>query len=70
MDRDERNADYVARLASADDRSRWVCAAGKVHNGNSTLADLRRTMDPESVWGRFSGGRAVTVHGIARCTIA
>lgn len=61
MDRDERNADYLARLATADDRARWVCAADKIHNGNATLADLRRTVDSGSVWGRFTGGRAETV---------
>lgn len=61
MDRDERNADYLARLATADDRARWVCAADQIHNGNATLADLRRTVDPGSVWGRFTGGRAQTV---------
>ena len=61
MDRDDRNADYLVRLATADDRARWVCAADKVHNGNATLADLRRTQDPGSVLGRFTGGRAETV---------
>jgi len=61
MDRDERNADYLTRLSTADDRARWVCAADKVHNGNATLADLRRTMDSGSVWGRFVGGRVATV---------
>jgi (p)ppGpp synthase/HD superfamily hydrolase len=61
MDRDQRTADYVARLGSADARAWWVCAADKLHNGNATLADLRRTMDSGSVWNRFSGGRAGTV---------
>ena len=61
MDRDERNADYLMRLATADDRARWVCAADKLHNGSATLADLRRTMDPGSVWGRLTGGRGETV---------
>lgn len=61
MDRDERNADYLTRLAKTDDRARWICAADKVHNGNAMLADLKRTMDPASVWGRFSAGRAGTV---------
>ena len=61
MDRDERNADYLARLATAGDNAWWVCAADKVHNGNATLADLRRTIDPNSVWARFTGGRAATI---------
>lgn len=61
MDRNERHADYLSRLSSADDRSRWVCAADQVHNANATLADLRRTIDPMSVWGRFAGGRTAAV---------
>jgi (p)ppGpp synthase/HD superfamily hydrolase len=61
LDRDERNADYLARLADAGDRARWVCAADKLHNGFATLADLRRTVDVASVWGRFGGGRPGTI---------
>jgi (p)ppGpp synthase/HD superfamily hydrolase len=61
MDKDEQRADYLMRLALANDRARWVCAADKIHNGNSILADLRRTIDPESVWGRFSSGRVGTI---------
>jgi (p)ppGpp synthase/HD superfamily hydrolase len=61
LDREERNADYLARLGSAGERARWVCAADKVHNGFATLADLRRTVDPETVWSRFGGGRAATL---------
>ena len=57
LDRDERSADYLRRLANASTRARWVCAAHKVHNGSSILADLRRTMDPATVWSRFSIGR-------------
>jgi (p)ppGpp synthase/HD superfamily hydrolase len=53
--------DYLERLASASESARWVCAADKVHNLGSTLADLRRTIDADSVWGRFSGGREGTV---------
>ncbi len=57
LSRDDIRADYLERLASAGDAARWVCAADKVHNAGSILADLRRTIDPESVWGRFGGGR-------------
>jgi (p)ppGpp synthase/HD superfamily hydrolase len=57
----ERKADYVERLASASDSARWVCAADKLHNANSLLSDLRRTVDVGSVWSRFSGGRETTV---------
>ena len=63
---DERKDDYLERLVHAGDRARWVCAADKVHNGNSILADLRRTMDPDTVWGRFKGGREGTIRWYRR----
>src|SRR3954465_14485103 len=50
---EDRRADYLARLAQAGERARWVCAADKVHNGRSLLTDLRRTMDPDTIWSRF-----------------
>lgn len=59
--REEIKADYLARLADASESARWVCAADKVHNAGSILADLRRTIDPESVWSRFNGGREGTL---------
>lgn len=61
MDKEEQNADYLARLAQANESARWVCAADKIHNGSSILADLRRTIDPESVWGRFTVGKEGTI---------
>ena len=57
---DDRKADYLERLASASDEARWVCAADKIHNASSIVADLRRTVDPETVWGRFGRGKAAT----------
>jgi len=61
FDRDEQKADYLDRLASAGESARWVCAADKVHNGSSILADLRRTVDPDTVWNRFALGREGTI---------
>ena len=58
---EERKEDYLHRLAQAGGDARWVCAADKIHNANSVLSDLRRTVDPNSVWSRFSGGRAASV---------
>jgi (p)ppGpp synthase/HD superfamily hydrolase len=58
---DERKADYLARLATASEAARWVCAADKIHNASSIVADLRRTIAPETVWGRFGGGKSGTV---------
>jgi len=42
------------------------CAADKLHNASSIMADLRRTIDPHSVWGRFNGGREATVRWYRR----
>ena len=58
---EERKDDYLARLANAGTRARWVCAADKVHNASSILADLKRTDYPETVWGRFNVGREGTI---------
>jgi (p)ppGpp synthase/HD superfamily hydrolase len=62
----DRKEDYLERLGQAGDRARWVCAADKIHNGSSILADLRRTVDPDSVWNRFTGGREATVRWYRR----
>jgi (p)ppGpp synthase/HD superfamily hydrolase len=63
---EERKDDYLARLAAASERARWVCAADKVHNGSAILADLMRTLDPDTVWSRFAAGRAGTVRWYRR----
>lgn len=57
---DERKTDYLERLATANDEARWVCAADKIHNASSIVADLRRTIDPQTVWSRFGGGKSGT----------
>jgi (p)ppGpp synthase/HD superfamily hydrolase len=61
LDIDERRADFLKRLARADERARWVCAADQLHNGGTILADLHRTVDPDSVWSRFTVGRDGTI---------
>jgi (p)ppGpp synthase/HD superfamily hydrolase len=58
---EEKKSDFLERLGYASESARWVCAADKVHNANSTLADLGRTLDPDSVWSRSAGGRSATV---------
>ena len=63
---EERKDDYLARLAAASEPARWVCAADKVHNGNAILADLNRTLDPDTVWSRFNVGRIGTVRWYRR----
>lgn len=58
---EERKQDSLNRLAQAGERARWVCAADKLHNANSILSDLQRTIQPDSVWARFKVGREGTV---------
>lgn len=66
LSHDDRHDDYIERLAGASDRARWVCAADKLHNASSILADLRRTIDPHSVWGRFTDGKDGTIRAYRR----
>jgi (p)ppGpp synthase/HD superfamily hydrolase len=66
MSSEDRKADYLERLAAASERARWVCAADKIHNGGSLLADLRRTAFPESIWSRFKRGPEETVRWYRR----
>jgi (p)ppGpp synthase/HD superfamily hydrolase len=63
---EERRDDYLARLAAATEQARWVCAADKIHNGSTILADLKRTLDPDTVWSRFNAGRSGTVRWYRR----
>jgi (p)ppGpp synthase/HD superfamily hydrolase len=57
----QRKEDYLERLAHAEESALWVCAADKIHNAATLLSDLRRTLEPDSVWSRYSGGRTATV---------
>ena len=63
---DERRTDYLARFAAASEAARWVCAADALHNAATLLSDLRRTIDPGTVWGRFTGGREETARWYRR----
>ena len=57
----DRKSDYLRRLSEASETAKWVCAADKLHNTRSILSDLKRTVDSQTIWSRFSGGRAATV---------
>lgn len=61
LSHDDRREDYLERIAHASESARWVCAADKLHNASSILADLRRTLDPDTIWTRFSGGKDGTI---------
>ncbi len=58
---EEGKQDYLDRLEHANEEARWVCAADKLHNANSILSDLKRTIQPDSVWARFKAGKKGTV---------
>jgi (p)ppGpp synthase/HD superfamily hydrolase len=57
---EDRKTDYLERLAAANDSARWVCAADKIHNASTIITDLRRTVDTDTVWNRFGGGKDAT----------
>jgi (p)ppGpp synthase/HD superfamily hydrolase len=63
---DERRDDALVRLADTSESARWVCAAHVLHDAGTLLADLRRTIDPGTVWTRFSGGPLETVRSYRR----
>jgi hypothetical protein len=63
---DERRDDALARLAEASDAARWISAAHVLHEAGTLLADLRRTIEPGTVWTRLSGSPLETVRGYRR----
>ena len=58
---DDRRDDMLRRLERTRGEARWIYAANALHNVGSLLADLRRTLDPETVWSRFSIGKDGTI---------
>ncbi len=58
---DERRSDTLDRLGAASDAARWTFAATMLHAAASLLADLRRTVDPDTVWQRTGPGRDATL---------
>ncbi len=61
MSKDDMKNDYLERLATASGEARWVCAAHNMHNAGTILADLRRTIEPATVWSRGGNGRDGTL---------
>jgi hypothetical protein len=57
---DERRADLLDRLERANERARWVLAADTLYSVGATLANLRRTIDANSVWSQLPLGREGT----------
>jgi (p)ppGpp synthase/HD superfamily hydrolase len=63
---DERREDDLSRLRNADERARWVYAADKLHHACTLVADLKRTIDPNTIWSRFVSGKAGTIRWYRR----
>jgi hypothetical protein len=57
----ERRAEFLSRLEHAESEGRVLAAAKALHGAGTLLADLRRTMDVQSVWSRVPGGRTRTL---------
>lgn len=66
LSHEERKEDILIRLNRAPENARWVCAADAIHTASSILADLKRTIDPDSVWGRFQWGKGGTIRWYRR----
>jgi (p)ppGpp synthase/HD superfamily hydrolase len=62
MSKDDMKDDYLARLADATEAARWICAAHNLHNAGTILADVRRTIEPSTVWTRGASTRDGTLH--------
>ncbi len=63
---DERREDILDRLSAMSEPARWVLAAIALHSAATALSNLRRTVDPTSVWSQLPGGRTETVHWYRR----
>lgn len=57
LSHEERRDDLLDRLGSADERARWVVAADALYAVGGALANLRRTIDADSVWSQLPLGR-------------
>ena len=53
----ERREDVVRRRANASTEAQVLAVADALHNAGTLLADLRRTVDVQSIWARVPGGR-------------
>jgi len=62
----ERRDDILKRLGNAPDGARWAFAATALHGAASLLADLRRTVDVDSIWVRIGAGKDATLEWYQR----
>ena len=63
---EERRAEWLARLGAASTEGQVLATADALHGAGTLLADLRRTVDAQSVWVRVAGGRHAALEGYQR----
>jgi hypothetical protein len=63
---EERRDDFLERLAGAGEPARWVCASGALYECSAIAANLRRTIDRDSVWSGLPLGRKGTIRWYRR----
>ena len=61
LDPEERHVDLLKRLGASAEEGQVLAAAEALHGAGSLLADLRRTVEVQSVWARVPGGRERTI---------
>lgn len=57
LNAEERRGELLARLRGAATEAQLLAAADALHGAGTLLADLRRTVEAQSVWARVAGGR-------------
>src|SRR5688572_778428 len=57
LDPEERHAYLLKRLGGSAEEGQVLAAAEALHGAGSLLADLRRTVEAQSVWARVPGGK-------------
>lgn len=57
LNAEERRAELLSRLGDAAPEGQVLAAADALHGAGTLLADLRRTVEVQSVWARVAGGR-------------
>lgn len=66
MSPEERREDLLERLSRSAGEGQVLAAAKALHGAGTLLADLRRTVDVQSVWSRVPGGRDRTIDAYRR----
>ena len=66
LNADERRSELLDRLGDAASEAQLLAAADALHGAGTLLADLRRTVEAQTVWARVAGGRERALAGYQR----